>query len=73
MKTGICQICQKSFKLTRLGKMHRHGYKMKKRTKKWSGFIYEIVKNYYKLTQKPCKGTGFYPIPIAKKEEGDLI
>jgi len=67
MKTGICQICHKEFKLTKLGKLHRHGYKQVIYHKKWAGFFGIFTTAYYRLIQPPCLGSGLLPIMLHKK------
>lgn len=66
MKTGICQICQKPFKLTKSGKLHRHGYKQYLHHKTWEGYFNKITRSYYIITQQPCNGTGLMPVVLKK-------
>lgn len=68
MKTGICQICQKPFKLTKLGKLHRHGYKQYLYHRIWKGFLSDITHSFMIVTQLPCDGTGLMPVVLKKKE-----
>lgn len=68
MKTGICDICRKPFKLNRPGKLYRHGYKQEIQIKKWEGFIYDVVKRRYKLIKMPCLGSGSYPTILIGKD-----
>lgn len=70
MKSGICQICHKPFKLTKFGKLCRHGYKYEIHKKKWTGFwsdleIYEV---HYKLTKQPCAGSSLPPVALEERE-----
>jgi len=57
MKTGLCPICHKSFKLTKFGKLYSHGYKRELKQKTWKGFI-TFIKSYYKIISPACKGSG---------------
>ena len=68
MKTGICQICHKEFKLTKSGKLYRHGYKQEIRYKQWAGYFYYISKVYYRLTKQPCTGGDLLPVILQKKK-----
>ena len=65
MKTGICQICKKEFKLTKSNKLWRHGYKQEIVNKRWPGYLFSIIYRFYKLTQAPCKGSGLPAIKIS--------
>jgi len=66
MKTGICPICQKVFKLTKSDKLWRHGYKQEMRIKKWENSFGIIERRFYKLIKKPCVGTGRLAMRIGK-------
>jgi len=67
VKTGICPICHKNFKLTKSGKLYLHGYKRKLKQKTWIGLI-TFTKTYYKLIKQPCLGTGLLPIKLEEKK-----
>jgi len=67
VKTGICQICHKEFKLTKSGKLHRHGYKQEIHHKKWTGYFGNFIVAYYKLIQSSCIGSGLPPIILEKE------
>jgi len=72
MKTGICQICRKEFKLTKNNYLHRHGYKQELRIKIWQGIV-TFTKTYYKLVKPPCTGSGLPAITLKEKgEKGDI-
>ena len=58
MKTGICPVCHLAFKITKTGKIYRHGYKQEIKIKRWKTFFGAGMQRYYKLTQKPCRGSG---------------
>ena len=66
MKTGICQICKEAFKLTKGGKLYRHGYKQELHIKKWKSLFGIFERRYFKLTQDPCSGTGQLPLRMEK-------
>jgi len=68
MKIGICQICQKEFKLTKDGSLHRHGYKQEIRQKTWHGIV-SFTKRFYVLTMPPCPGTGIPAVRIKEKRK----
>jgi len=59
MKTGICPICHKEFKVTKKGNLYRHGYKQEIRQKTWKGIV-TFTKRYYVLISPACKGSGRY-------------
>ena len=59
MKTGICLVCKKEFKLTKKNKLYCHGYKRELREKTWHGIV-SFTKRYYKITSPPCTGSGLY-------------
>jgi hypothetical protein len=66
MKTGICQICHKDFKITKKEKLYLHGYKRELKQKTWKGIV-TFTKRYYKIISPACKGSGL----LASKIKGE--
>ena len=66
MKTGICPICHKEFKITKRNKLYLHGYKRERREKTWKGIV-SFTKRYYKITKSPCNGSRLSAIALKEK------
>ena len=67
MKTGICPVCHKEFKLTKKNKLYIHGYRRELKEKTWHGIV-SFTKRYYKIIKPPCLGSQLLTTKVKKND-----
>ena len=65
MRSGICQVCHQQFRLTKHGKLYRHGFKWEVFYKGRYGLFTAFIKCRV-ITKSPCLGSGFTTVRFKK-------